>query len=250
MKVITFLNEKGGVGKTTLSTTVAAGLADRGANVLVVDADPQGHSTLTLGLENEPGLYELVIRNAAWTDWMKPVKEIPRLYVLPGNIETRGIPLHLEDVFALDNRLRQLRGRIDYVVIDTPPTPSLFHSSIYMATDYILVPTKAAFLGFDGLQKSMAHAKKYNQQRQMNDLGDLNFMGIVINMFEGRTLEHRENFDDLKQQCGDLVWDPIPSRIIWEEATRARMPVFRYAPGTDAANDALHLVDQVEGAMV
>lgn len=66
MKIITLLNEKGGVGKTTIATHIAAGLAVRGMRVLLVDADPQGHATVSLGLQKEPGLYDLLVRDATF----------------------------------------------------------------------------------------------------------------------------------------------------------------------------------------
>ena len=101
MKVITLLQEKGGVGKTTLAVHVAAGLAVRGARVLLVDADAQGTATSSLGLAPEPGLYNLMVRNMAFQDVVKLVQpeiyEPPNdhsrgnLFMLPGNLETRLI---------------------------------------------------------------------------------------------------------------------------------------------------------------
>lgn len=102
MKVITLLNEKGGVGKTTLATHLAMGMAARGAKVLLVDGDPQGHATIRCGVKKSPGLYELLVRDAQWREVVVnvapekfgiPGEVLPagRLWVLPSNVETRNI---------------------------------------------------------------------------------------------------------------------------------------------------------------
>ncbi|NJL93943.1 MAG: ParA family protein [Anaerolineae bacterium] len=245
MSVITLLNEKGGVGKTTLASVIAAGLTTYNQRVLLVDADPQGHATLALGVEKAPCLYDLLIRDAAWRDCLRPVPNYQSFFVLPGNIETRGIPLHLNDPWKLETRLKQLKDLIDVIIVDTPPTPSLFHASIYMATDYIIHPTACEFFSFTGLQDSVAHVREFSQRRQQWGLEPIKTLGIVPTMYDGRTLEHAENLKLLQEQYGDLVWEPVPKRIIWAEAATAGLPVFVYAPATEAAREAISLVERV-----
>ncbi|NWF71270.1 MAG: AAA family ATPase [Chloroflexi bacterium] len=114
--MITFslINEKGGIGKTTLATHIAAGLAIRGYRVLLIDADPQGHATFSFGLEKRGGLFDLLVRDAAFKDVLlappltafapDPIRG--RLFLLPSNVETRAIPNLIDDVTLLAKRLQ------------------------------------------------------------------------------------------------------------------------------------------------
>jgi chromosome partitioning protein len=260
MKVITLLNEKGGVGKTTLALHLATGLAVRGHRVLLVDADPQGHATVMAGLAKEPGLYNLLVREAPFREVLRavpPAQYHPdghavtgHLYVVPSNVETRSIANSISDAFAVGDRLHELDNAIDYVIFDTSPTPSLLHGSIYLATDAIIYPTKCEYLSFDGLVESISHRQAAQTYRDKWNLGNINVMGIVPTMYRNQTVEHTENLAELKKRFGKLVWPPIIQRTIWAEAATMRRPVFALAPDTKAASEAWALVSRVEEAAV
>lgn len=245
MRVITILNEKGGVGKTTVAITVAAGLAARGRSVLLMDADAQGHATRGLGLAKYPGLYDLVVRNAEYTDVLRGIPAemfggTGRLAVLGSNIETRNIANLISDAWILADKLEPLADIFDTVVIDTAPTPSLLHGAIYLASDAILYPTLLEYWSFDGLAESITH------QRVIQDRKPVQVAGIVPIRVRAGTLEHSDNLGKLRAQFGDLVWHPVPERIVWAEAASAQKPVFAYAPGSDAAGHAWEMVDHME----
>lgn len=261
MKIITLLNEKGGVGKTTVATHIAAGLAIRGKRVILVDADPQGHATIAFGLAKEPGFYDLIVRNAPFQDVLRPVPperfNVPdnasstkgQLLLVPSNIETRSIAGNISDAFTVIKRFNQLRNAIDYVVFDTSPTPSLLHSSIYMATDGIIYPTKCEAWSFDGLRESFSHKDQFSPIRQQYNLSEIRVLGIVPTMYRGKTLEHQDNLHRLQETFGDLVWKPLPVRTIWAEVASARRTVFSLAPGTATEADAWGLIDQLEAQL-
>lgn len=256
MKVITLLNEKGGVGKTTLAVHVAGGLAIRGYKVVLVDADPQGHATLSMGAKKEPGLYNLLVRGEAFKDVLRPVPadcyQIPdvapkgQLYLVPSNVETRSIPIQISDAFAVEDRFRELEGVIDIVIFDTSPTPSLLHGSIYLATDAIIYPTKCEFLSFDGLIESLTHRDMIQPTRKKWGLSNLEIMGIVPTMFRSGTVVHQENLNKLKEKFGKLVWPEIQMRTIWAEASTVGQLLYRFAPDSNAARDAWMVVDRVD----
>jgi len=243
MKVITLLNEKGGVCKTTLSTTIASKLAITGYKVLLIDADAQGHSTIAFGLPKEPGFYDLLVRNASYQDTLRQVPAdayapdgitAGSLLLVPSNIETRNIASSISDGFLLSNRLAELRDIFDYVVIDTSPTPSLLHTSIYMATDFVVYPTKLERWSLDGLVESMQHLESVNQHLVTRGIREaVAVAGIVPTITELGTVEHAENYKALRDAYGDLVLRPIAKRTVWREAASFGKSIFAYALDDD-----------------
>jgi len=251
MKIITLLNEKGGVGKTTLSTHLASYLALQGKKVILVDADAQAHATVTLGIAKSSGFYDLMVRDDSFQSVLRMVSpevyEYPgletkgALYLVPSNVETRNIANSISDAFAIVEKFREVEDFVDVVIFDTSPTPSLLHGAIYIATDAILYPTKCEFLSFDGLVESIKHRSQAENHRKRWGLEPIELLGIVPTMFRGKTVEHTENLEEMKKMFGDAVWTPIPLRTIWTEITRMHSMVWTVAPGSQAAQDAMTL---------
>lgn len=260
MKIITLLNEKGGVGKTSVATHLAAGLAIKGYRIFLVDADPQGHATVLFGFTKEPGLYDLLVRNAPFQKVLRAVSpelyEIPgtevegRLFLLPSNVETRNIANSINDALAVRDKFAMLEGAVDMVIFDTSPTPSLLHGSIALATDAILIPTLCEVLSFDGLRESLLHRNSFVNKKQSLGLGNVELIGIIPTRFKRQTLEHTEMLNQLQAAFKEKVWTPLPDRIIWSEAARASRPVFSYAPESNAAHDAWNMVTRAEEAII
>ena len=256
MKVVTLLNEKGGVGKTTLATHIAAGLARNGRRVVLLDADPQGHATLSLGVEKAPGLYDLLVRDAPFQDVLRPADSSRycaadedlrgALQIIPSNIETRSIPIQISDAFVVADRIQELRDLVDLVVVDTPPTPSMLHGSIYLATDALIYPTKCEYLSFDGLTESLTHREMMADTRVRWGLAPLQILAIVPTMFRPGTLVHQENLRQLRERYGEQVWPPIALRTVWAEASTVGQLIYRFAPSSPAAADAQSLVAKME----
>ncbi len=255
MKIITLLNEKGGVGKTTLATHIAAGLAIRGARVVLVDADPQGHATVSLGESKEAGLYELLVRDADFEDVLLPIapttyaphdESAGQFFLVPSNVETRLIPLAISDAMLFKERFEQLEDAIDVVVVDTSPTPSLLHGSIYLATDGIIYPTECEHLSLDGLASSLRHKDMARTMRDDADLEDIKVIGIVPNKYRVNTLAHDYGIKTLVQQFKRLVWPALPLRTAWQQASWAKKTIFNFAPDEVATEEAWALIDRVE----
>jgi len=258
MKVITLLNEKGGVGKTTLATHMAMGLAARGAKVLLVDGDPQGHATIRCGMRKSAGLYDLLVRDAQWRDVVAlvppekfgmPGEVLPsgRLWLLPSNVETRNIANSISEASLLAERLEDWGTSIDVVVIDSSPTPSLLHGVFYTATDYVVYPTQLAWTSFDGLVESIKHRMEADKSRASRwALPTIQVLGIVPTMYRSVTNEQRDNLNELQKQFGEIVWQPIPQATIWQEAESRAQPVYQIEPGSDAACHVWEMCDRVE----
>lgn len=255
VQIITLVNEKGGVGKTTLATHIAAGLAILGKRVVLVDADAQGHATVSFGFKKEPGLYDLLVRDADFERVLR-VPDAARyglpdqpvqgaLYLLPGNVETRSITENVgDDLWLFQERFSELEGEIDAVVVDTSPTPSLLHGLIYMATDYLIHPTELENLSLDGLAESIRHKTKANATRTARGLKEIQVMGIQPTMYR-ITNAHDYNLQLLLQNFKRQTWPAIPQRTVWVERAEKKQMLFAYAPDNEATVEAWALVERV-----
>lgn len=261
MKVITLLNEKGGVGKTTLAVHIAMGLAARGRRVVLIDGDPQGHATVRCGINKGPGVYDLLVRDAEFNQVLRAVAperytmpgerlDKSRLWVMPSNVETRNIANSISDADVLALRLDELNGVVDVVIIDTSPTPSLLHGAFYTATDSILYPTKLTYTSFDGLVESIKRRQAADATRAKKwGLPPIEVWGVVPTEYRANTLEQQENLAELRDKLGDMVWLPLAQRTIWTESEGRALPVYSIDPNSDAALDVWELVDRVEGGL-
>lgn len=256
-KMLVICNHKGGVGKTSQSMNIAAGLAHRGYKVVLVDADAQG--TLTqdgLGFQQQPGFYDLLVRNAEFKDVMKIV---PReqyaiegvqaagwLGLIPGNGETRHVASSISSVTAILDKFQALLEVVDFVIFDPSPTESLLHPVMYVAADFVLHPTLAEDWSISSLKKTMAYVANSQPYRIGKGLAQTVTLGIVPTMVRANTITHSTVLRELHDEFGALVWNAVPNRILWSEAAGFRKPVISYMPNSEAATDAWELVDEVE----
>lgn len=249
MRTITLNGEKGGITKTTQAIHIAAGLAIKGERVLLIDADPQGHSTWSLGLDKTPSLYDVLVRQARIVDMLRLIdpdvyasgQPAGKLYVLPGNAETRLIAEYVDDADVLHDQLERIEG-IDTVIIDTAPTASMLMAIIYAATDYVITPTQFEALSMQGMDATILRARK----------ADTPVLAISPSLYEKGTYLHSDNLQILKQYAATErlpMFEPIPKRTDWREASQVRKTVFRVFPHKPVVRDAWRLVEQVQEAL-
>jgi chromosome partitioning protein len=252
-KVVSLLANKGGVGKSTTSVHLAAGLANKGYTVLLIDADPQGHATISLDARKSPAFYNLVVRSdehsipdvaveiphAVYAPPNEPIKG--RLYLVAGNQETFAIASTVTDPAVLREKIDELSG-VDVVVIDTPPTPGLLLALIYHTASYVIIPTECELLSIDGLATTTVSIARANMQ----------LLGILPTKYEKATELHRHNLSVLAQTAALKRWDlwsPISKGTIWREASQAHRTVFNIAPRSRAAEEMTEIVNLVEKAL-
>lgn len=253
MKTITLLNEKGGVGKTTLSTFLATEFARRGFTTLLVDADSQGHATLAVRAKRANHLHALLTTNTALDKLIVPVHpdyyagnpEQPTLWLLPGSSRTAELSTGL-DARLLAHRLQQVVGIFDLMIIDTSPSISDLHASFYVASDYIIYPTECTYMPMQGLIKSLKHLDTARQQLARQNIPCADILGIIPSKFNGRESVQHQNLGYLRGKYGDdLVFSPVRRLTAWEQASQLRMPVTLHDSRSQAAKDALRLADEV-----
>lgn len=236
--VLTLLNEKGGVGRTTSTVTLAAGMAIRGARVLLIDTDPQGHATVSLGLRKLDGLLRLLAQDGAWKDltvrvdpaqWAGNYQPQGALWVLPSHLNNRALPMLLDGNFIkLRERLVEIEPRVDVVLFDTPPTPTMIHGLVFLATDSVLFPTMPSYLSLDGLWESWQHMKDGNVARQRFQIANIRRLGILPTLVSQNN-NHNKNLVRMREHFGaDTVWLPVYRRTIWEQAAQRGRSIFSF----------------------
>lgn len=259
MRVITFMNEKGGTGKTTFSTHFAAYAAREGYNVLFLDSDPQANATALFGLNEAPAFYQLCIRNADEAPFKSLMQRIhPGVFSAPnedpqgvliavaGNRETRAIPLTISDPLTIRNRLVEVEDAFDFVVIDTSPTASLMHASIMLATDYVVIPTDCEVLGsFKGVPATVQAVENVRLQLNRAGLNGAELLGIIPNKFRSKTVLHNEILNVLFENYGDKVTQPFPNRIAISDTQAETQFLFGMYPNDSTTQIMERLLDEL-----
>ena len=233
MSIIAIANQKGGVGKTTLTVHLAYWLARQGRNVIIVDADPQGNAT-AWALDNDMSLdgmwrvlvgrepVSAVVQASKWED----------VRILPGNGTTGDAMTVLSTLRrpfqTVATALRPLDAMADYVFIDMPPSRASGFLETLFAAKYLLIPTQLERLSLQGVSL-MADtvrllAEEYDHAPQL--------LAVVPNMVRMRTLEHKENLEDLVNGFGSLVWPPVPLTTRLAEASSYGTTIFETEQGS------------------
>lgn len=270
METIAVLNNKGGVGKTTVTTNLAAALALRGHRVLVIDSDPQGNSTTTLGAEKSGGFYDLVVRDLEWADVIRPCPadlytapdnsynrtgHAGMLMVVPSDFQTRFVAQMENGFLALASRIAELRemGIFDYIIFDTSPNPNLIHEMVMVASKSLIIPTDCeSYSALDGTPDTVAHARNIRKQASKAGEDVANIIGILPNRYRSSTQLHNTFVNHLRSQYGDLVWEPLPLVTAITEAQFNREFLFTTpnGKGLKITQRLWALVDDVEKAVI
>jgi chromosome partitioning protein len=232
--VMAVTNQKGGVGKTTTTINVAAALAERGGNVLIVDLDPQGNASTGLGVDQKnrvTSTYDLLFHPERTRSAIQPTS-VSRLSIIPANADLASADLGLG---ALVERTAVLRHALtaaaitnaayDYILIDCPPSLSLLTINALIAADTVLIPLQAEFFALEGLSQLMLTVREV---RQKGNPG-LRLEGVVLTMFDGRNRLAQQVEEDVRNTMGELVFKTrIPRNVRLSEAPSFAVPVLVY----------------------
>jgi chromosome partitioning protein len=259
MQIVTLLNEKGGVGKTTLAVHIAAGLAIRDRRVVLLDLDSQGHSTLTLGLPRQEGVYRLLVGDEEWPQVLRvPEKGLwagenvteGRLFVLPSDPMTREIARRVSNPLLLRERLDELAGIIDVVVIDTSPAISDLHILAHMATDLLLMPTELSYLSLVQVGDTVKRAVRGDELRQKLGLDKLKWLAVQPTKYKPRTLAQQTGLEQVQERFdAQNVWTPLHNLTVWEQCSGSQQTLFSRDPDHVATHQAWNLIDRVQAVI-
>lgn len=187
-KIIVFANQKGGVGKTTTTVSIGAYLAEAGKKTLLVDFDPQGNLTSSLGSDSKkPGIYEVIMGKIEINSAIQATNN-ENLYVLSSNINLSGASIELVNVekreFYLKNVLDTVKNQYDYILIDCPPSLGIITLNGFAAADKVIVPLQCEFFALEGFFKMLFETIK-RIQKTLNP--SLTIGGIIFTMYDSRT---------------------------------------------------------------
>ena len=244
-KVIAIANQKGGCSKTTVTVNLGIGLALAGKKVCLIDADPQGSLTVSLGYSQPDGIRDSL---AAILMHVGRLRHGEGVDLIPANMELSGLEVSLANVMSREMILKEyvdlIRDDYDYILIDCMPSLGVMTINALVAADRVLVPVQAAYLPVVGLQmliKTISMVKKrLNKQ--------LSIEGILITMVDYRTNYAKDITAMLKDNYGMSVGvmdSYIPFSVKVAEASAEGMSIFQYAPKCKAAESFAKLTSEI-----
>ena len=232
-KVISFSNQKGGVGKTTTCVNMAAYLARAGKKVLLIDLDPQGNATTGLGFSKgtlKKSVYNVVIEGEEVKNNILPT-ELEGLFLLPSNIDLAGAEVDLVYKKNRDRVLRaaleKVKAEFDFILIDCPPSLGLLTINALSAADSAIIPFQSEYYALEGLSQLMNTISLVRQHLNRS----LKVEGVVLTMYDGRSLISRQIAAEIKKYFSKKLYEiVIPRNVRLSEAPSHGKPILLHDP--------------------
>ena len=256
-RVMTVANQKGGVGKTTSTVNLAAALALHGAEVLVVDLDPQGNASTALGVDHHsdvPSVYDVLIEGRPLDEVVAPVEGLKGLSCVPATIDLAGAEIELVSVVARETRLRKAleaysrhRGehgmaRLDYILVDCPPSLGLLTVNALVAAEEVLIPIQCEYYALEGLGQLIRNVDLV--KAHLNP--DLHVSTILLTMYDARTRLASQVADEVRTHFSATVLrTTIPRSVRISEAPSYGQTVLTYDPASTGALSYLEAAREI-----
>ena len=242
-KVISLLNHKGGVGKTTSVINIGAAMVELGKKSLLIDLDPQANLTLSLGAARPPQTIYEALRGESELIPL-PVKE--NLDVIVSTLDLSGAEMELINEAGREFILRELfapiREEYDFIIIDCPPSLGLLTLNALTSSDFVLIPLQTEFLALQGLAKIKQVIQKVKLRLNKN----LHVGGVIATMYDSRKVLNRDVVETIKKYFGELVFDTmIRDNVALAEAPSQRKDIFDYSRNSSGAEDYLNLCREI-----
>lgn len=247
--IIAITNQKGGVGKTTTAINISAALALLGNRILLVDTDPQAHSTVTC--INDPSklelsLYDVMTNPGTKTEDVIVTSTIPGLDVINSKISMAKLePMLIGEIdghFRLKDVLESIRKNYDFIFIDTPPTLGLITINSLVSADNVLIPIQSSYLSLEGTDDLLETIDKIKKIANP----ELKILGIIITLFDKRTNISKDVLKRIKKVFGDKVFDTVVSKNVkLEESPAYKESIFTFAPRSIGATQYQEIAKEI-----
>ena len=231
LKIISIVNQKGGVGKTTTAINLGTALAAIEKKILLIDLDPQGNLSTGIGITEDLrklSVYDLITQNSSIDTTIQKTK-IPNLSIIPSNINLSGIEFELatdnDRTNKLSNKIKGLENIYDFVLIDCPPSLGILTVNSLVASDSVLVPLQCEFYALEGLAQLLRTIEKIKDNLNPS----LFLEGVILTMFDSRNRLSDDVVADAREHLGKKVFETvIPRNVRLSEAPSHGLPSIIY----------------------
>ena len=247
--ILSIINQKGGVGKSTTSVNLSACLGELGYKVLLVDLDPQGNSSSGLGFDKtecELCSYDCLLNDDVKTEEVIVDVDTENVWLIPATIDLAGAEAELVQVIARESRLKEALDEViddfDFIFIDCPPSLGLLTINALTAANQIIIPIQCEFYALEGLSKIIDSTNMV--KKRLNP--SLDVFGVVITMYDRRTSLAKQVADEVEEFFGDKMFETkIPRTVRLSEAPGFGQPITEYEPSGKGAKAYRELAKEV-----
>ena len=241
--VVSLLNHKGGVGKTTSAINIGAGLVELGKRVLLVDLDPQANLTLSLGIPRQPvTIYESMMGESD----LAPFEVKEGFHVVTSSLDLSSAEMELVNEAGREFILRELFSGVDdeydFIIIDCPPSLGLLTLNALTSSQQVIIPLQTEFLAMQGLAK----IKQVIQKVKLRLNKELHISGVLATMYDQRKVLNRDVVETIKKYFGPLVFETyIRNNVSLAEAPSQGQDIFTYSGNSHGAKDYLKVCKEI-----